>query len=70
MTAEDRIKALARECAVKGLRLREARALFDALHTADAIYAAGGSMAEAAALQGQNREALHRRSIRTQRGAS
>ena len=70
MKAEDRIKAVARELAVKGLRLREARALFVALHTADAVYAAGGSMTKAAALQGQNREALHKRSIRTQRGVS
>ena len=58
--AREMIEALARKCALKGLRLRDAQALFGALYRADVLAVAGGNMTRAAELAGVNREAFLR----------
>lgn len=58
------IEILARRSAEKGLKLRDARALFDAVYRADALILAGGSVTEAARIAGVNRECLHRQRVR------
>lgn len=42
------IQALARRCAAKGLKLHDARGLFDALYLADALYLEEGAKLRAA----------------------
>lgn len=54
------IKYIARRCANKGLRLRQARALFDALHIADALGQTGGNVTKAAKIAGVTRTSLLR----------
>ena len=52
---------LARHCVVKGLRLRDAVALFEALYIADAIAAERGNVTAAAARAGVSREMIRLR---------
>lgn len=54
------IQALAQKCANAGLRLRDARTLFDALYIADALAQTGGVKSRAATIAGVQREALSR----------
>ena len=54
------ILELARRTARANLKLRDARALFDAIYRADALILAGNSIGRAAKLAGVNREALMR----------
>lgn len=61
VTAEDKIKWLARLCAAKGLRLSVARKLFEQLAVADAMAAHGGNYEAAAAALGMDRRHLIRR---------
>ncbi|WP_371398897.1 hypothetical protein [Marinovum algicola] len=55
------IQKLARRCANADLRLRDARALFNALYDADALALAGGNRAAAARLAGVDRVQMCRR---------
>lgn len=72
MKDQTAIEELARRCAVKGLRLRDAVDLFLALYRADALAQTGGNVTKAAELAGVNREALQRarRNYRNSEGAS
>ncbi|WP_170759973.1 hypothetical protein [Ruegeria lacuscaerulensis] len=63
MGVED-IQTLARKCAQSDLNMRQARYLFDALYTSDAIKLAGGNSAKAARRAGVGREALFRMQVR------
>lgn len=58
------ITFLARRAAEKGLRLRDARALFDALYRADALALSGGNVTRAAERAGVNRENFSRHRLR------
>lgn len=54
------IEALARRSARAGLKLRDARALFNALYVADALMLSGGNMHKAAVRAGYEPAALFR----------
>lgn len=58
--AHEAIKTLARLAAARGLKMRQANALFDALYVADALSVSNGSVSKAARLANVNRECLHR----------
>lgn len=51
---------LGRVCAEKGLRLRDAKYLFDALYVSDALMLSGGNITKAAERAGIRRENLTR----------
>ena len=57
MSVEDDIKWIAERCAARGLKLRDAKLLFDALHMADCI-AATKKKGDAAKLAGMDRGAF------------
>ncbi len=54
------IQALARKCASRRLKLRDAVALLDALYIADALARTGGNKSKAAEIAGIGREHIHR----------
>lgn len=58
--AREVIEEIARRCARKGLRRKDALALFTALYRADALGATGGNVTRAAEIAGVNREAFSR----------
>ena len=60
MTDTGPIKALAKKCALAGLRLRDANFLFDALYVSDSLAQTHGNKSKAAGIAGMNREALTR----------
>lgn len=55
-----RITALARECAGRGLRLRDALSLFEAVYIASVLASTGGNKAQAAEAMGIRPETLSR----------
>ena len=55
------VEALARLCAERGLRLRDARRLFEELYLADALWLSGGRVVAAADRVGLTTGALCRR---------
>lgn len=59
MSAPTPTEWLARHCAAKGLRLRDAVALFEALYIADAIAAGAGNVSAAAQRAGVGREMIY-----------
>lgn len=61
MTEEnEHIKRLARLCAMKGLKLKDARSLFDALYIADALIVEDGNKTKAAQRAGMGRTHIMR----------
>lgn len=60
MESEEQIKRLAESAARCGLRLRDARFLFDTLYVTGALVRSGGNQTKAAEIAGVNREALIR----------
>lgn len=54
------IEWLARRCAARGLRWRDAMTLFDALYIADALAIEGGNVSAAAIRAGIERKTLYR----------
>ena len=60
MTAQKAIKTLARTLAKDGLRLPDARYVFDALYVHSALKLSDGNQTKAARLAGVNRECLIR----------
>ncbi len=61
----DKVTWLARRCAESGLRLDQARNLFDALWLADVLAANGGSVSRAAEATGMGRAQFYRMARRT-----
>jgi transcriptional regulator of acetoin/glycerol metabolism len=59
--ALDRVRALARTCANRGLRLDQARYMLDAMMISDALAIEGGCVMAAADRLGIDRTAIHRR---------
>ena len=55
------IQFIARKAAIKGLKLCDAQALFDAMYDADALVLAKGNIAKAAEIAGINKAAFYRR---------
>ena len=66
--AVEDIQALARKAAHSGLRLRDARALFEALYIADALHLADGNLTAAARISGVDPAGLHRRQRKAENG--
>lgn len=57
----DRVRALARTCAARGLRIDQASYLFEAMMISDALAIEGGCVMAAADRLGIDRAAIHRR---------
>lgn len=58
------ISAIAEQCAASGLRLRDARAFFEAVYATSALHMTGGNQTRAAARAGVAREWFVRRPYR------
>lgn len=58
------IRRIAQRCARANLRLRDARALFEAIYRADALALEGGNITRAAKRAGVIRETFHRQRTR------
>jgi DNA-binding NtrC family response regulator len=58
--ATDEIEALAHETVIRGLKLKDARDIFEAVYMANALSVAGGSKTKAAEIAGIQREHVSR----------